>query len=354
MVHYIRFLRTPQTTASKKTIDISAVVAVTTDLGDSLYPADVNLVAEVAEANHPYEILCTNSLEWKATSRALKFNIQCPGKYISRPILVHVTTQETSDALKASSVPKILDVWSVEFPLSDKQRAEPVVERQLWLSNRSRIRIREETGDSIARHIWDASLGFLVYFDKTTRSSPPVGTASMSILMKANQVRRLKVLELGAGCGIVGVAFAQLVKCDMLLTDLEDAQEILGRNVRLATPTAGSSVQAQNLDWETGLDDSSNSKFDLILVSDCIYNPESSLHLVKTLRQLALRAPNVVVLVGFKRRHDADSIFFERMQSTKFEIVESINIPLPHTNTDQDPEPPTTEFYTYRLSEGAL
>jgi hypothetical protein len=154
MVHYIRFLRTPQTTASKKTIDISAVVAVTTDLGDALYPADVPLVVEVVEANHPHEALYTTSLEWKSTSRALKFTIQCPGKYSSRPAILHVTTKDTIDAFKTLRVPRILDVWSVEFPLSDKQRTEPVVERQLWLSNRSRIRVREETGDSIARHIW--------------------------------------------------------------------------------------------------------------------------------------------------------------------------------------------------------
>ena len=153
-MHYIRFLRTPQTNASKKSIDISAVVAVATDLGDSLYPGDIDLAVEVVEGNHPYETLCTSLLEWKSTSRALKFTIQCPGKYISRPVLLHVTTKETSDALKSLSVPKILDVWSVEFPLSDKQRTEPIVERQLWIRNKSRIRIREETGESIARHIW--------------------------------------------------------------------------------------------------------------------------------------------------------------------------------------------------------
>lgn len=366
MVHYIRFLRTPQTATSKKTIDVSAVVAVTTDLGDSLFPADVSLVIEVVEANHPHETLCTTSLEWKSTSRALKFTIQCPGKYLSRPALLHVTTKETIDTFKALQIPKILDVWSVEFALSDKQRTEPVVERQLWLDNESRVRMKEETGDSIARHIWfvmgfptrytltdifrDASLGFLIYFDKAMSSTPPDGTLAMTEMMKSTKVRRRKVLELGAGCGIVGVAFAQLVKCDMLLTDLEDAQEILGSNIRLATLAAGSTIQAQNLDWETGLDDSSNANFDLILVSDCIYNPESSLHLVKTLRELALRAPHVLILVGFKRRHEADTIFFERMQDTQFEVVESINIPLPHTNTDQDPEPPTAEFYTYKLS----
>lgn len=366
MVHYVRLLRTPQIATSKKAIDVSAVVAVTTDLGDALFPADVSLVAEVVEAHFPYETLCTTSLEWKSTSRALKFNIQCPGKYLSRPALLHVTTKETVDALKAMHVPRIVDVWSVEFALSDKQRTEPVVERQLWLGNKSRLRMREETGDSIARHIWfvnalsarndmtdssrDASLGFLIYFDKAMSPSPGVGTSAISEVMKNTKVRRTKVLELGAGCGIVGVAFAQLVKCDMLLTDLEDAQEILGSNIRLASLALGSSVQAQNLDWETGLDDSSNANFDLILVSDCIYNPESSVHLVKTLKQLALRAPHVLIVVGFKRRHEADTIFFERMEHTQFKVTETINIPLPHTDTDQDPEPPTTEFYSYRLS----
>lgn len=158
------------------------------------------------------------------------------------------------------------------------------------------------------------------------------------------------MLELGAGCGIVGIAFAQLVKCDMLLTDLEDAQEILASNVRCASPMAGSTLEAQKLDWSTGLDDSSNANFDLVLVSDCIYNPESSHHLVETLKQLATRTPNVLILIGFKRRHEADTIFFERMQHSDFKIVETIVLPLPHTLSEQDAEPPTTEFYTYRLS----
>ena len=103
------------------------------------------------------------------------------------------------------------------------------------------------TDNAFTKRIRDASLGFLMYFEKAFLSSPPIGTASISEFMKSNQVRRLKVLELGAGCGIVGIAFAQLVKCDMLLTDLEDAQEILGSNVRIASPTAGATVQAENL-----------------------------------------------------------------------------------------------------------
>lgn len=154
MVHYVRFLRTPQVAVGKKTIDISAVIAITTDLGDSLYSEDIDVIAEVVEVNHPRGVLCTTTLKWQATSRALKFTIQCPGKFISRSATLHVITQSTASALNLLLVPKILDVWSVDFPLSDKQRTEPVVERQLWLKNKTRVRMLEETGDSIARHIW--------------------------------------------------------------------------------------------------------------------------------------------------------------------------------------------------------
>lgn len=154
MVHYIRYLRTPQTQLGKKTVDIAAVVAVTTDLGDAYYAENVDLVAEVVETNRPYGVLHTQVLQWQATSRALKFTVNCPGKYTSRSARLHVTTKATISAFKLSAVPYILDVWSDTFVLSDKQRAEPIVERQLPLFNQSCVRMWEETGDSIARHIW--------------------------------------------------------------------------------------------------------------------------------------------------------------------------------------------------------
>ncbi|KAK4936520.1 hypothetical protein LTR10_022627 [Elasticomyces elasticus] len=347
MVHYIRFLRTPQTDVNPKTIDVSAVVAVTTDLGDALYSKDLELIITVVEANHPHGVLHTDTAMWQAGSRALKLKVNCHGKYRSRSVRLHVTTKETLFALKMLDVPRIVDVWSVTFPLNEKQRTEPIVERQFFLPNRSRLRMWEETGDSIARHIWDAGLGFLLYFAQALSSSPSPGVSTFAALLKSNKVRRLKVLELGAGCGTVGVAFAQLVKCDMVLTDLDDAQEILASNIKCASPLAGSTIKAEVLDWTSGLGDSSNAKYDIVLVSDCIYNPDSSLHLVEILRQLATRTPNLLILVGFKRRHEADTIFFERMQKTRFEVKESINIPLPHTMTDQDTDAPMAEFYTY-------
>lgn len=187
-----------------------------------------------------------------------------------------------------------------------------------------------------------------MYFARALSTSPPDKMTMLSTLVKSSKVRRLRVLELGAGCGIVGIAFAQLVKCDMCLSDLEDAREVLASNMDSASLLAGSSIQSEVLDWATSLEDSSNANYDLILVSDCIYNPDSSVHLVEMLRKLATRVPDTLILVGFKRRHEADTVFFDRMRETKFDLLENVDIPLPHTVTDQDTDTPTAEFYVYK------
>lgn len=192
-------------------------------------------------------------------------------------------------------------------------------------------------------------MGFLIYFDQNLKVHDS-DTGALGRLILLSKAKRLKVLELGAGCGIVGIAFAHLVKSDVILTDLEDAREIMDKNIRSASPMAGSGLQTQELDWSAGLGDGLNGQFDLVLVSDCIYNPDSSIHLVETLRQLATCAPKVLVLVGFKRRHEADTVFFDHMNQTQFQVVDSVEISLPHTLTDHDTEAPTIEFYTYRVA----
>ncbi|KIV94352.1 hypothetical protein PV10_02126 [Exophiala mesophila] len=313
MVHYIRFLRTPQIHVTKKSTDINAVIAVTTDLGDSLLAQDAELTVELVEAHHPHRVLKTSKVQWRDGSRACKFTIACSNKEAKKTVIVHVTGPST----KSGVVSKILD----------------------WLNGRL---------CSPTKAV-DASLGFLIYFDQNLKASGP-DDGALARLIQLSRAKRLKVLELGAGCGIVGITFAHLVKSDVILTDLEDAQEIMDKNIRCASPLAGSSLQTQKLDWAARLDDSLSGQFDLVLVSDCIYNPDSSVHLVETLRQLATRAPKVLVLVGFKRRHDADSVFFDRMNETQFQVVDSVQISLPHTLTDHDTEAPTIEFYSYRVA----
>lgn len=155
MVHYIRLLRTPQVTQdAKKGLSISAVATVTTDLGDSFYGKDVDLVIRLVDATRSGEVLLSQNVSWRDGSRAVKLNLQCNAKHVSRLTRLHVTTKETLSTVAAQNVPEILDVWSESFPLKNGARTEALVERQILLPRKCLIRQWEETGDSIARHIW--------------------------------------------------------------------------------------------------------------------------------------------------------------------------------------------------------
>lgn len=90
---------------------------------------------------------------------------------------------------------------------------------------------------------------------------------------------RLNVLELGAGCGMVGIAVAQTnPNSRVLLTDLPEAREIVGHNINSAIKAPGASLTFMELDWDAELPDdlqSTSEQLDLIIAADCTYNPDS-------------------------------------------------------------------------------
>lgn len=155
MVHYIRFLRTPQVSdVSRKSLDVSAVVAVTTDLGDAFLSQDLTLVARIVDATRNGEILCSAEFSWKVGCRAVKISVPCNPKLNGRLVCLQVTTRDTIAACASCQVPAVVDIWSTAFHVKPRAKSEAVVERRLQLTGKSTARIWEETGDSIARHIW--------------------------------------------------------------------------------------------------------------------------------------------------------------------------------------------------------
>jgi predicted nicotinamide N-methyase len=101
-------------------------------------------------------------------------------------------------------------------------------------------------------------------------------SAITKALLPSNSAGTLKVLELGSGCGVVGIAIAQVIGgSQVLLTDLAEAQEIVDRNIRLANLANGSTLAFQELEWENELPVSFQSSYNLILAADCTYNSDS-------------------------------------------------------------------------------
>jgi predicted nicotinamide N-methyase len=153
----------------------------------------------------------------------------------------------------------------------------------------------------------------------------------------------IQVVELGAGCGIVGIGLVQmLANCSVLLTDLAEVEDIITRNINASHPATMSSVKYRNLDWGNPPDDLCSCPIELILVSDCTYNEDSLPVLVSALDRLVRTSPDAVILVALKRRHDSETKFFDLMASAGFmSEMESMELPSQHGEVDK------IEFHCY-------
>lgn len=199
------------------------------------------------------------------------------------------------------------------------------------LSERS-ISLIEDAGDSIARHLWDGSQALAHVIDDTIsldNSTTPLPLLEY-ILISATY-RRLNVIELGCGCGTVGISLAQSIPdCDVLLTDLPEVDSLVAANISRLNPAINSKVAFHPLDWEAPLPKDVHSRVhDLIIVSECTYNTDTLQPLVDTLKALTTRSPKAVIVVSTKTRHDSEAAFFDLMKEAEFTQDGSMRMLLP-------------------------
>lgn len=155
MVYYIRFLKTPRYQQQKKAVYISALICITTDLGDDFLAEDVDLVATWVQ--HPsHKVLHRGPLKWEAGSRQLPIMLG--------PFALNNAVQQTAcltiqsknaheDTLGDHSTPLVISGCST--PFGPQSGAEKLILRTLRIAGQEpSLSIWEETGNSIARHIW--------------------------------------------------------------------------------------------------------------------------------------------------------------------------------------------------------
>lgn len=159
----------------------------------------------------------------------------------------------------------------------------------------------------------------------------------------------ISVVELGSGCGIAGIGLAQIVPgAKVMLTDVQEAQEIITRNINNAALAVGSCLTQKVLDWDEPLSSSEPHKnVDLLIVCECIYNADSDPALISILQQFIAYSPKVKILVVTKQRHFSETVFFDLMEQATIPILEQCSIPLPHHVSDADSKIPQAEIYLY-------
>jgi len=175
-------------------------------------------------------------------------------------------------------------------------------------------------------------------------------------LLLGEDRKNIKAVELGSGCGVAGIALAQIVPgSSVLLTDLEAAQGIITKNINSTSLPKGSSLRQEVLDWDEPLSgNEQHHNVDLLIVCECIYNADSCPTLIHILQQFMAISPSVKILVITKRRHDSETVFFTLMGEVGIQMLEQCFVPLPHHVSDADPETPQAEIYLYGARQDAI
>eukprot|EP00045_Choanoeca_perplexa_P014689 m.174882 g.174882 ORF g.174882 m.174882 type:complete len:214 (-) comp16760_c0_seq1:88-729(-) len=168
------------------------------------------------------------------------------------------------------------------------------------------VRIQQtDDVDCIGTTIWEASEALLAYFNTNIKAQ--------------RLIDGKRVLELGAGCGLLGIGLS-LLGASVTLTDVDDSRILanLSRNVRMNqhddVPTS-QTTQVIPLTWACQTHIAVlPAPYDLVVASDVVYKESDVPPLVATLE--ALVPPNGLAMVTNEdRNHVATELFFSLLSN---------------------------------------
>ncbi|KAK5112894.1 hypothetical protein LTR62_003716 [Meristemomyces frigidus] len=337
-MHYIRYLKPPIVLVRPGSVLLKSIVTITTDLGETFYPDDLDLVATLRGPDDDGDIYLRRRVKWPANARSLPINFDLSRQEIDWPACVHIAAKAPNGgrggcAKTLGFLPEVVDIWSgVLNPTSGQFDSGRRVERRFTSLAERTLSVLEDAGDSIARHLWDGSQALAQHIDQTISLQMPSSPLPLlEYVLVSATYRRLHAIELGCGCGSVGISLAQSIPdCDVLLTDLPEVTELVEANIARMNPAIASQVHFQSLDWQQPLDERLRTRTnDLIIVSECTYNTDTLAALITTLVNLVTRSPKAVIVLATKTRHESESAFFPLARNAGLISAGSTRLPLP-------------------------
>ncbi|XP_037303801.2 EEF1A lysine methyltransferase 3-like [Pungitius pungitius] len=191
------------------------------------------------------------------------------------------------------------------FPVEDCLFAETFSQDTAFTLFGQELRIQQVFGGNlgVAAAVWEAALHLCSYLEE-----------------RSVEVRGRRVIELGAGTGVVGILAARLGAV-VTLTDLPLTLPQLEANVSANTPSSGWPATLPTvlpLSW--GQDHMNfPSDWDLVLCADIIYLPETYPLLVRTLAHLCKNTAVVYLSSKMRKEHETPR-FFEECLPSRFNV----------------------------------
>ncbi|XP_075874263.1 protein N-lysine methyltransferase METTL21D [Nelusetta ayraudi] len=199
----------------------------------------------------------------------------------------------------------------------------PYFLREIEKNDGSVLKLKQCYLGDVGCVVWDAAIVLSKYLETKEFYDPSTGV---------NVWAGKRVLELGAGTGVVGL-MAATMGAHVTVTDLDELQTLLKANIQEnhALITSGS-VTAKALKWGEDASEFLPAPY-CILMADCIYYEQSIIPLVESLKLLS--GPETSIICCYEQRTEGvnpkvENTFFELLQ--QYFICEKIPL------EKQDPE----------------
>lgn len=292
-MYHIKFFKVPSITKGKG-YEIKTVLTLTNDLGDFFFFGEADIVVTIVGTK------LKQVLHWSPGMQSV--NVKFEGNKLPNEVQLKAEVDHDSvvDCLNDEEDKRA----EYFFPLTSIKIKTPVSNTTIQsdryaLRTIDNIEMIEETGHAIAKKVWDGGIITAKYLKQNPGFISPKNPQ--------------RIIELGAGCGLLSLALARLYHCKVVTTDLDDAKEICELNIKKANETR---VKFETLDWEdcSGREES----YDLVIATDCTYNESYFDPLLTALHSLSSK--NSTIIIGHKYRNAAEEGFFEKF-GQQFQVL---------------------------------
>lgn len=336
--------------------NLTCVVTLTSDLGESSHPHETPLAIRLTRAGTTIESI----VKWTGTRIVEKYTFLVPTRVpaanfandlLARTKDWNISFQFTSttvskkrrlngslpeDGFIPQHLSKFINIQGQKSIIGlnttlESEKFLRSVSRRFLATDGAEFTILEETQESIVSHLWDS--GVLLSSLISSEATGPLIAILRDTLGKADTV-----LELGAGTGIVGITIAKCYhgvrgsrkelepgapySLEVLLTDLPAAQGLITK--ALIQNDLGRSISFHPLDWTLPVPPIHNFNVNenrVIVMADVIYNDAMHDALYETLDSLTgppqdSKSYGAVKLVFMsKYRHSSERPFIDRLKS---------------------------------------